>query len=73
MWSYERDSDKLSELASREAVNHIVHVNELMLSGSADIGSKTDMWNSAEFLELCKRRVCKELDERIRVLRERSK
>ncbi len=72
-WSYGRDEDLLSDKAVNEAIDTFLKFNTYMAFASEDCGCKADMACAAAFLEMCKEKVVKELDKKIKVMKERAK
>lgn len=71
-WNYDRDKQLLSEAATKDAVNTCQKYNAYMAYNSFDSGSKADMNHAADFFEMCKKNICRELDGKITELRKRG-
>lgn len=72
-WSYGKDENLLSDKAVDEAIETFLKFNTYMAFASEDCGCKADMACAAAFLEMCKEKVVKELDKKIKVMKERAK
>lgn len=71
--SYNRDENLLSDKAVDEAIETFLKFNTYMAFASDDCGSKKDMACAAAFLEMCKEKVVKELNNKIEMMKERAK
>lgn len=71
-WNYGRDKEVLAKAATKDAMNACEKYSAYMQLASANYGGKEDMKHAAEFFEICKKSICRELDEKVRVLKERA-
>lgn len=71
-WNYDKDKELLAGAATKDAVNACEKYNAYMAYNSFDSGSKADMNHAADFFEMCKENICRELDKKMAELRKRG-
>lgn len=71
-WNYSKDKELLAGAATKDAMNACEKYNAYMQLASVNYGSKEDMNHAAEFFEMCKKAICRELDEKVKTLKERA-
>lgn len=71
MWSYNKDMERLSDKAVEEAISTCMRFNSFMSFNDESIGAKDGLKNTVDFLEICQDKFNKEIDKKIKDIKER--
>lgn len=71
MWSYNKDVERLSDKAVEESISTCLKFNSFMAANDESVGAKDGLKYTVDFLEMCRDKFDKEIDKKIKGIKER--